>query len=147
MNMDPVSLYALLMVALLLKHLVADLPLQTTYMALNKGTYGHPGGLYHAAIHGAGSLTVLWFFSPYLSAHLALFIIALEVVIHYHIDFLKMKYEKQANFSHLVYDAQDPQKVIGLTITHMGYYYFFVIDQALHFATYIAMGWALIAFS
>ncbi len=146
--MDPVSLYALLMVALLLKHLVADLPLQTTYMALNKGTYGHPGGLYHAAIHGAGSLAVMWFFSPYLSAHLVLLIIALEVVIHYHIDFLKVNVDKLANTSFKpTHNSSENSKPILVAVTHKYYFYFFVIDQALHFATYIAMGWALIAFS
>ena len=33
------------------KHTAADFFLQTPYQYLNKGTYGHPGGLLHAAIH------------------------------------------------------------------------------------------------
>ena len=95
-------------------------------------------------IIGLASIVVLWPFTGHFSFIFMLFIVALEVVVHYHIDFFKMKYEKKANYSHLVYAPADPAKVVGRTITHLGYYYFMVIDQALHFLTYVAMGWVLV---
>jgi len=38
---------------LMLKHAVADFYLQSSYQYMNKGTYGHPGGIIHSAIHVA----------------------------------------------------------------------------------------------
>jgi hypothetical protein len=40
-------------VVLMSKHAVADFYLQTPYQYLNKGKYGHPGGIIHAGIHVA----------------------------------------------------------------------------------------------
>ena len=52
--MPEIALLALAAVAVLMfKHAVADFYLQTAYQYLNKGTYGHPGGFIHAAIHVA----------------------------------------------------------------------------------------------
>ena len=48
--MEHLALLALAAVAVLMvKHALADFYLQTPYQYLNKGTYGHPGGLLHAA--------------------------------------------------------------------------------------------------
>ena len=50
--MPDLALVALAAVAVLLvKHAVADFYLQTPYQYLNKGIYGHPGGLLHSGIH------------------------------------------------------------------------------------------------
>ena len=38
---------------LMAKHAVADFYLQTPYQYLHKGTYSHPGGFLHSAIHVA----------------------------------------------------------------------------------------------
>ena len=52
--MPDLALVALAAVAVLLvKHAVADFYLQTPYQYLNKGIYGHPGGLLHSGIHVA----------------------------------------------------------------------------------------------
>jgi hypothetical protein len=52
--MPELALLVLAAVAVLLvKHAVADFYLQTPYQYLNKGIYGHPGGLLHSGIHVA----------------------------------------------------------------------------------------------
>src|SRR3970040_1352534 len=52
--MPQLVLLALAAVAVLMfKHAVADFYLQTSYQYLNKGKYGHPGGIIHAGIHAA----------------------------------------------------------------------------------------------
>lgn len=94
----------------LIKHFVCDFPLQAhPYQYLNKGTYGHPGGLLHSAIHGVGSALVLilctslW--TPYLftqydgDLYLSKFwiIVAIDMVSHYHIDWAKVKVGKRFN--------------------------------------------------
>ena len=51
----PVVIAALLLV----KHFVCDFVVQTPYQIMNKGRYGHPGGLLHAGIHAAATGLVL----------------------------------------------------------------------------------------
>ena len=52
--MPQLVLIVLVAVAVLMfKHAVADFYLQSTYQYLNKGHYGHPGGILHSAIHVA----------------------------------------------------------------------------------------------
>jgi hypothetical protein len=73
---------------LMVKHAVADFYLQTPYQYLNKGIYGHPGGLVHAAIHIALTPLVYLLLAP--ASLLIAGAIALgEFVAHYHIDWLK----------------------------------------------------------
>src|SRR5690606_10987786 len=49
------------------KHFVADFLLQTPYQFLNKGRYGHPGGLIHAGIHALSSTLAFLVITPSLS--------------------------------------------------------------------------------
>ena len=78
----------LLLMVFAVKHFICDFPLQAfPYMYRNKGTYGHPGGIFHAGIHGAATLLVLLVFSPYLALQLAV----LDFFVHYHIDWAKMR--------------------------------------------------------
>lgn len=42
----------LLILFLFTKHFIIDFLLQGQYQWKNKGTYGHPGGLLHSALHG-----------------------------------------------------------------------------------------------
>ena len=72
----------------MVKHALADFYLQTPYQYLNKGTYGHPGGLLHAAIHMA--LTPLVYLVLVPGSLLLAGAIALgEFLVHYHVDWLK----------------------------------------------------------
>lgn len=84
--------YALLW--LFVKHFVCDFPLQAfSWLYLNKGTYGHAGGLVHAAIHAVGTFIVLAF---WLGTHAWIYALA-DAVIHYHIDWAKMNANKKLN--------------------------------------------------
>jgi len=86
--MPQLALIALLAVAVLMfKHAVAHFYLQSTYQYVNKGHYGHPGGMLHSAIHVA--LTPLVYLVSAPSLLLALGIAASEFLLHYHIDWLK----------------------------------------------------------
>lgn len=65
---------------LFLKHFICDYPLQAhPYIHQNKGTYGHPGGLIHAYLHGVGTAlaTGSWWAA------------VADFVLHYHIDWAK----------------------------------------------------------
>ena len=73
---------------LLFKHVVADFYLQSAYQFLNKGTYGHPGGIVHSAIHVALTPLVYLVIAPaslLLAPHRA----SASFCVHYHIDWLK----------------------------------------------------------
>jgi hypothetical protein len=88
------------LLCLFIKHFICDFPLQASpWMYKNKGTYGHAGGLVHAAIHGSGTFIALiyWFgLSAWLFA-------IVDMIIHYHIDWAKMnismKFDLKANNS------------------------------------------------
>jgi hypothetical protein len=73
----------LIFVAFFVKHFVCDFPLQCPYMFLNKGKYGHPGGLLHASVQGAGTLMVCVAFG------LPLWLALADAVVHYHVDWSK----------------------------------------------------------
>lgn len=82
----------ILLLLLFLKHFIIDFPLQKPYQWQNKGSYGHPGGILHAALHGLGTFLVF-----VLCTHLddefymiAAFLGMLDALIHYHIDWAKM---------------------------------------------------------
>lgn len=74
-----------ILLLLFIKHFVCDFPLQVPYMYLNKGTYGHRGGIDHALVHGLGTWGILVPFG-FTGFFLGLF----DAVIHYHIDWTKM---------------------------------------------------------
>lgn len=108
-----------------LKHFVADFLLQGPYQYLNKGKYGHPGGLVHAGIHGCFSCFLYIFASPLL----ALVLIVMEMAVHYHVDWAKMAINKAMGW--------------GPT-THEEFWYLLGLDQMLHQLTYLAMIWVLV---
>lgn len=81
-----------LLIAFQLKHFICDFPLQYPFHYLNKGKYGHIGGIWHAAIHGFGTLFALllcgvtgWF--PIIAT-------IADFILHYHIDWAKMNINK-----------------------------------------------------
>lgn len=101
------------------KHFIIDFPLQPRYMYSNKGTYGHPGGLWHAWLHGVATGIIFLSVTPYA----ALFGI-LDAVVHYHIDWAKMNINKRMGW--------------GPT-THEQFWWLTGLDQYLHALTYIAL--------
>ncbi len=119
---EPVFLTLTLLTCLLVKHTIADYILQTRYMFANKGRYGHPGGLLHAAIHAVLTLPVLFIMPPATLKVLAL-ILAGEFLLHYHIDWMK----EQLNTAKC------------LTPENARFWNLHGIDQLLHGLTYVAI--------
>jgi hypothetical protein len=112
----------LLILALLFsKHFIIDFPLQTPYQWMNKGTYGHPGGLLHSGLHALGTLLILLFFiNPPLAVLLAL----ADGAIHYHIDWAKVNINRHYNWT-----AQH----------NPAFWTLLGLDQYLHAMTYIGL--------
>jgi hypothetical protein len=121
--MPEITLLALVAVAVLMfKHAVADFYLQTGYQFLNKGTYGHPGGLIHAGIHVA--LTPLVYLVLVPGSLVIAGAIALgEFALHYHIDWAKEQITSRN----------------GWTPQNAGFWHALGTDQLIHGLTYLAI--------
>jgi hypothetical protein len=87
-------------------------------MLEEKGTYFEEGGIHHAIIHGCGTVIVLGLFGLEEIAPQAF---VLDTMIHYHIDYLKMKVNRW-----MCWSAKDKSfwNAVGL-------------DQLAHQATYV----------
>ena len=111
----------LILIALLFtKHFVVDFPLQHRYQYSNKGTYGHPGGILHAGIHGLATAVCFWWWAP-LSCLILGFA---DAVIHYHIDWAKMRLNARMGWGPL---------------THEQFWWLLGLDQFLHAMTYVGL--------
>ncbi|HET9936076.1 MAG TPA: DUF3307 domain-containing protein [Methyloceanibacter sp.] len=129
--MEHLALLALAAVAVLMvKHALADFYLQTRYQYLNKGTYGHPGGLLHAAIHMALTPFVYLVLLPG-SLLLAGSIALGEFLVHYHVDWLKEQILRRNE----------------LTTQTPGFWHALGADQLIHGLTYLVIVAVLIAAS
>lgn len=108
------------------KHFICDFPLQAfPYMYRNKGTYGHAGGLLHAAIHSLGTQVVA---SHFTTPDIALACAAMDGVLHYHIDWLKMNLSARWH----------------LTPTNSEWFWILLgLDQYLHACTYFVLALAI----
>lgn len=111
----------ILLVGLQLKHCVADYFLQPGWMLAGKGDLGEPGGYAHAGIHAGLSGVVLILAG--LDWTILLALIAGEFVIHYLLDFAKIRYSRG------VHVDTDPQRFWALH----------GVDQLAHQLTYAAM--------
>lgn len=119
------ELVLLLLFLLITKHYVCDFVLQSfPWMYLNKGTYGHPGGIVHALIHLVGTLGVIL---PVLGGTtVVLWVAFVEFVAHYNIDWAKVKY--------CTYRKWGP-------LNSSEYWWILGFDQYLHGICYLAMVW------
>jgi hypothetical protein len=117
--LTPIS--AIWLLALLLtKHFIADYPLQPRWMYANKGIFGHPGGIAHAALHAALSAIILAFWVGGIWG--AFLLGAVDFIAHYWVDFAKVHINKH----------------YGLTPTNSEQFWWLLgLDQWLHHATYI----------
>lgn len=109
----------LLFLLFTIKHFIVDFPLQGEFQWKNKGTYGHLGGILHASLHTLATFTILIFF---VNVWGSLLFSILDGLIHYHIDFLKMKINQITGWK-----ADKNPEFWGL----LG------LDQFLHYLTYI----------
>jgi hypothetical protein len=108
----------LLFTLLFTKHFIVDFPLQKPFQYLNKGTYGHFGGILHASLHGLFTALCFWYWAP-LSC---LFLGLIDAVVHYHVDWAKMNLNKKMGWG--------PQ-------THEEFWWLLGADQLAHALTYI----------
>jgi hypothetical protein len=103
------------------KHFIADFPLQYPRHYTVKGTYGQWGGIEHALIHGAFTAVILSVFVP---IDLVLQMAAIDVLVHYHIDWAKMNVNRHFGWGPL---------------THEEFWVALGVDQLLHYLTYIGI--------
>ncbi|MHB1952367.1 MAG: DUF3307 domain-containing protein [Sulfobacillus sp.] len=130
----------ILMAVFSIKHFYCDFPYQSPYMYLNKGTYGHPGGLLHSGLHAIVTLFLLWsmmpflYQKPYLSTHqfpyrLIVLCAIAEFLIHYHIDWAKVKINRRYGWQ--CQSSSEFWTLLGL-------------DQLLHTLTYIGIVYVVV---
>lgn len=117
----------LLILILQVKHCYADFYLQTYMQTVKKGVWMDPIGLSHTVDHIYSSLIVMLGFSLFVSINpiSIIFVVAVEGIIHYLIDFTKVKY-----------GCKDSTKPIFWTQ--------FGLDQLVHEMTYLWMVWYLL---
>jgi hypothetical protein len=108
----------ILILLLFSKHFLVDFPLQTKFQYSNKGTYGHPGGILHAGLHGLGTYICIFWFAPVAAIYLAL----ADMFVHYHIDWAKMNLNSKLGWS---------------PTTHEQFWWLLGLDQYLHAVTYV----------
>jgi hypothetical protein len=117
---------ALIIILLLFtKHFIVDFPLQTKFQWSNKGTYGHPGGILHAGLHGLGTyLCVVWY-----APVAAVYFCVADMLIHYHIDWAKMNLNAKFSWG--------PN-------THEQFWWLLGLDQYLHALTYVFLTFLIV---
>jgi len=110
----------ILITLLFVKHFIVDFPLQKPFQWQNKGTYGHFGGILHAALHGLGTALCFWWYAP-----LACVVLGFtDMTLHYHIDWLKMKLNQKFGWK--------PDQ-------HEAFWTLLGLDQLLHALTYVLL--------
>jgi hypothetical protein len=107
---------------LLIKHCYIDFVNQTSEEISRKGIYGDWVGLGHSIKHGLGTLFVLACFVDF---WLALFLGFIDFVIHYHIDWIKVKFGSK-------------------DMTSQRFWAEFGLDQLAHNLTYVYIVWLLL---
>ena len=110
------------------KHFVGDFVLQNNYQLANKARYGHPGGVLHAAIHGALSLPLIVLLPGILPGWYALIVLG-EVIAHYHIDWGKELLLQKTKW----------------TTNQSQFWQLFGFDQFLHLSCYLIMTALIVA--
>lgn len=98
---------------------------------MNKGQYGHMGGIIHATIHGVGTILCFLPFGFLFATCLALGVV--DALVHYHVDWAKMNLGS-AKYSKVTFDAEG-NKI--LAIYDNKFFVWLIADQCLHFTTYI----------
>jgi hypothetical protein len=118
---DPVTAVIVVMTVLQLKHFVFDYVLQTPFQFLNKGTYGHFGGVLHSGMQALGTIFAFFVVPPGWALGLA--IVVGEFIVHYHVDWAK----------------EQTLRRMKLTHTDAWYWRFYGTDQLAHQLTYIVI--------
>lgn len=81
-----------ILVLLQVKHWYVDFPNQTQEEIKYKGVYLDWRGIKHSLKHGIGTFICLWIITGWYNIEFAFFLGALDFILHYHIDWVKMNY-------------------------------------------------------
>lgn len=111
----------LIFTAFTVKHFICDFPLQKPFHYLNKGKYGHHGGIQHALIHTGATGLILGFFVNDFYTYAVI-----DGLIHYHMDWFKTWLCAKKNYK--------PDNSAA-------YWIWLGIDQMVHYLTYIGIIW------
>ena len=114
----------LVLAALLLlqiKHYICDFVIQTPYQFMNKGIYGHPGGIIHSGTHALTTIVVFLVITP--SFALGAAIVIGEFIIHYHVDWTKEQTLRRRKW----------------VFPQSKFWWVFGLDQFLHQFTYLGI--------
>lgn len=119
----------LLLFLLLVKHSYADFSIQTYHQTVRKGIYRDIVGISHSIDHIWTTLVVLLIFSFFVPLPVTAIIIVavIEGIIHYHIDWAKVKFGSKDQTQQL-------------------YWIQFGLDQLAHHLTYLVMIWYLVIY-
>ncbi len=119
--------YILLLLFLQIKHWYADFKIQTYMQTVKKGVWLDPIGISHSLDHLWTTLAALIIFSLIipLNGLLILLVAVVETIIHYSIDYIKVKFGCKDNTKPLFWNQ-------------------FGLDQLAHQVTYLLMALILI---
>ena len=123
---DPFTALIAVLIVLEIKHFVCDFPLQTLKMVQSKGTYLHPSGIAHSAIHAIATTSCFLVVTPTLPLGAA--IVVGEFLVHYHIDWGKEQLNRH----------------LGYTAAKTGFWWALGADQLAHNLTYIGLAVLLV---
>lgn len=81
------------------KHWFADFWIQTYEQTVKKGVYGDPIGISHTMEHVIGTLIALTIASLFFTLSPAIILLCglLDLIVHYHVDYVKMHYGTKDN--------------------------------------------------
>lgn len=112
----------LILFLLFVKHFLADFVWQTERMIDEKGHYGRCGGIQHAGLHAVCTYVILMHF---INIQACLILAIFDFVIHYHIDWVKLKLAQ------------------GLTVRDKKYWLWVGLDQLIHSLTYLVIAFVV----
>lgn len=117
-----------LILLLQIKHYYADFVIQTYVQTVRKGIYKDPIGISHSVDHAWTTLLALFIFDQLvmgLDLITMVVITLVEALVHYHIDWAKVKFGTKDNTKPLFWNQ-------------------FGLDQLAHQLTYLAIVWYLL---
>lgn len=123
----PVNELMLVLFLLGTKHMIVDGPIQSAhpYQWQNKGTFGHPGGLLHAGLHGLGTFICVLIFPGPKWIVMAGALACADFAIHYVVDWTKMNLNAK----------------FGWNPATPNFWTAILIDQYAHYLTYLGIAW------
>ena len=113
-----------LLLMLQTKHLILDFLWQPPYEYLNKGKYGHPGGLIHAGKSGFGTFLCFYIYNH--SILYSFLVGIVEAAIHYNIDYIKIQLNR-------LYDLKPNNE---------NFFRLIGVDQFLHQTVYLVLAFS-----